>query len=193
MEKQRRNDVNKQFAELTEVLKTIEREAQEVGRNDDAYGSVSTMMAIAASTGPTNRVDLIARTIVHLERLNRTAKKQRFEFASLREQLEHTKKAGEEMAEKLKDIMFNQQRQFTTAAYAPFPQFATSGAPATTSGTPAPGMSPIAATNGVHQQQQVQQQVINQLGRAQQIFCCFLLIKLKFPTLLPFSTYSRCQ
>jgi hypothetical protein len=156
-EKQRRNDVNKQFSELTEVLKNIEREAQEVGRNDDAYGSVSTMMAIAASTGPTNRVDLIARTIVHLERLNRTAKKQRLEIATLREQLEHTKKAGEEMAEKLKDVMFNQQRHFTTG-YSPFPQLASS---APTSAAPAPGMSPMTATSGVnsqHLQQQVSEQ-----------------------------------
>lgn len=159
-EKQRRNDVNKQFAELTEVLKNIEREAQEVGRNDDAYGSVSTMMAIAASTGPTNRVDLIARTIVHLERLNRTAKKQRLDIASLREQLERTKKAGEDMAEKLKDVMFNQQRQFSTAAYAPFPQLTSSSVPATATSpaTAAPGMSHMAAPSGVPQQP-IQQQI----------------------------------
>jgi hypothetical protein len=144
--------VNNKFSELTEVLKNIEREAQEMGRNDDDYGSVSTMMAIAASTGPTNRVDLIARIIVHLERLNRTAKKQRLEIATLREQLEHTKKAGEEMAEKLKDIMFNQQRQFSTG-YAPFPQLASSGTlSAPTLTTPAPGMSSMAATSGVSQQ-----------------------------------------
>lgn len=159
-EKQRRNDVNKQFAELTEVLKNIEREAQEVGRNDDAYGSVSTMMAIAASTGPTNRVDLIARTIVHLERLNRTAKKQRLEISSLRKQLENTKKAGEDMAEKLKDVMFNQQRHFTTAAYTPFPQLTAASTSAVPTATSTPGMTPMAATNGVpRQQQQLQQQV----------------------------------
>ena len=158
-EKQRRNDVNKQFAELTEVLKNIEREAQEVGRNDDAYGSVSTMMAIAASTGPTNRVDLIARTIVHLERLNRTAKKQRLDIAGLREQLERTKKAGEDMAEKLKDVMFNQQRQYTSAAYAPFPQLASSSV-TTTASAPAvvQGMSHMTAASGVPQHQ-IQQQV----------------------------------
>merc|ERR1712194_56037 len=103
-EKQRRNDVNKQFQELTEVLKQIEREAQEMGRGDDSYGSLSTMMAIAASTGPTNRVDLIARTIVHLERLNRTAKKQKIEINQLREQLESTKKSGEDMAENRKEL-----------------------------------------------------------------------------------------
>jgi hypothetical protein len=170
-EKQRRNDVNRQFTELTEVLKNIEREAQEVGRNDDAYGSVSTMMAIAASTGPTNRVDLIARTIVHLERLNRTAKKQRLEIASLREQLEHTKKAGEEMAEKLKDVMFNQQRQFSTAAYAPFPQLASAGAPVAPT---APGMSHMAAPSGVPQQQHLQQQV-RRRGRIITRYCLLLV------------------
>ncbi len=144
-EKQRRNDVNKQFAHLTEVLKKVEREAHEMGRHDDAYGSVSTMMAIAASTGPTNRVDLIARTIAHLERLNRTAKKQRFDIENLQEQIKRTKKAGEDMAEKLKDVMFNQQRSLNTAAYAPFPRLATSA-------TSTPGMSPMAATAGVPQQ-----------------------------------------
>ena len=150
-EKQRRNDVNKQFAHLTEVLKNVEREAHEMGRHDDAYGSVSTMMAIAASTGPTNRVDLIARTIAHLERLNRTAKKQRLDIENLQEQIKRTKKAGEDMAEKLKDVMFNQQRPFNTAAYAPFPRQSTSA-------TLTPGMSPMTSTTGVPQQK-LQQQV----------------------------------
>lgn len=159
-EKQRRNDVNKQFTELTEVLKNIEREAQEVGRNDDAYGSVSTMMAIATSTGPTNRVDLIARTIIHLERLNRTAKKQRLEIASLRQRLEHTKKTGEEMAEKLKDVMFDQQRQFSTAAYAPFPHLTPPSAQAAPVPTASVSrMSSMPATNVLQQQQHLQQQM----------------------------------
>ncbi|VEU41635.1 unnamed protein product [Pseudo-nitzschia multistriata] len=160
-EKQRRNDVNRQFAELTEVLKNIEREAQEMGRNDDAYGSVSTMMAIAASTGPTNRVDLIARTIVHLERLNRTAKKQRLEISSLQEQLERTKKSGEDMAEKLKDVMFNQQRQFTTSTFPPYPNMTRQPVTAVegTQAAPAPGVNSVPTTNGLsslptsHQQQ----------------------------------------
>jgi len=150
-EKQRRNDVNKQFVELTEVLKNIERDAQEMGRNDDAYGSVSTMMAIAASTGPTNRVDLIARTIVHLERLNRTAKKQQTEIANLQERLERTKKAGEDMAEKLKDVMFSQQRQFAAPAFSPYPNM-TASSVTVAAGTPAasaPGMTSMSATNGV--------------------------------------------
>eukprot|EP00536_Pseudo-nitzschia_multiseries_P010490 jgi/Psemu1/26092/gm1.26092_g len=143
-EKQRRNDVNKQFAELTEVLKNIEREAQEMGRKDDAYGSISTMMAIAATTGPTNRVDLIARTIVHLERLNRTAKKQREEISNLQEQLERTKKAGEDLAEKLKDIMFTQQKQFTTSTFAPYQNTTASLA------TPTDGASTVSAPNPIH-------------------------------------------
>merc|ERR1712238_553156 len=85
----------------------------------------STMMAIAVSTGPTNRVDLIARTIVHLERLNRTAKKQKIEINQLREQLESTKKSGEDMAEKLKDVMFNQQRH-VMSGFSPYPHMMSS-------------------------------------------------------------------
>lgn len=145
--------MNKQFAELTEVLKRIEREAQEVSRNDDAYGNISTMMAIAANTGPTNRVDLIARTIVHLERLNQTAKKQRVDIEKLHEQLECTKKTGEDTAEKLKDIMFNQRQQFTTAKYAPFPHVAPYPNPATS----ARGMNQMTATSNAPRPQLQQQ------------------------------------
>jgi hypothetical protein len=155
-EKQRRNDVNKQFSELTEVLKQIEREAQEMGRVDDSYGSLSTMMAIAASTGPTNRVDLIARTIVHLERLNRSAKKQKIEINNLREQLKNTKKSGEDMAEKLKDVMFNQQRQ-AISTLQPFAhyQHMTTNASAPTTTAPAPGGMQTTTNGTTNQQQQV--------------------------------------
>lgn len=104
-EKQQRNDVNRQFAKLLEFLKLIEQEAEEMGRqnedNDDysasgCYGSVSTIMALSTSTGPTNRVDLIARTIIHLEHLNRTAKKQKVEIEELSNLLEQTKRSREE-------------------------------------------------------------------------------------------------
>lgn len=167
-EKQRRNDVNKQFAELTEVLKMIEREAQEQERKEDSYASVSTMMAIAASTGPTNRVDLIARTIAHLERLNRAAKRQRVEIRTLKDELERTKKAGEEMAEKLKDVMFSQQHQ--SQAYAPYPQMlaAASPSPAGAPTAAAPSVAPqvMAApmsAAGQRMPQQQQQQLPQQM------------------------------
>jgi len=112
-EKQQRNDVNCQFAKLLELLKLIEREAEEIGRQHEeenennsystsagCYASVSTIMALSASTGPTNRVDLIARTIIHLEHLNRTAKKQQAEIEELSNILEQTKqqRAREEVA-----------------------------------------------------------------------------------------------
>jgi len=110
-EKQQRNDVNCQFAKLLELLKLIEREAEEIGRQNEeenenysssagCYASVSTIMALSASTGPTNRVDLIARTIIHLEHLNRTAKKQQAEIEELSNILEQTKqqRAREEVA-----------------------------------------------------------------------------------------------
>merc|ERR1712238_13949 len=84
-------------------LKLIEREAEEIGRqyggedssssSSDAgcYASISTIMALSASTGPTNRVDLLARTIIHLEHLNRTAKKQQVEIAEVSTILAQTK------------------------------------------------------------------------------------------------------
>ena len=205
-EKQRRNDVNKQFVELTEVLKNIERDAQEMGRNDDAYGSVSTMMAIAASTGPTNRVDLIARTIVHLERLNRTAKKQQTEIANLQERLERTKKAGEDMAEKLKDVMFSQQRQFAAPAFSPYPNMTTSSVtvPAGTPAASAPGMTSMPATNGVgvphvppqHHVSTVRDKWVFNNGMLNSIGC-FLSTNSSLVSLLPpfyfCFAYRRCQ
>ena len=97
-EKQRRSDVNKQFNDLTKVLRQIEVEEAE----DDC--SSKPRLAFSA----TNRVDLIARTIVHLERLSHLSKKRKTEMESLQQQLDLAKKAGEETAQKLKEAMFSQ-------------------------------------------------------------------------------------
>lgn len=183
-EKQRRTDVNKQFAELTEVLKMIEREAQEQELKEDSYASVSTMIAIAASTGPTNRVDLIARTIAHLERLNRAAKRQRTEIRALKDELECTKKAGEEMAEKLKDMMFSQQHQ--SQAFASYPQVITPS-PARASAAPAPPAAtqvlapPISAVGQripqQHEQELPQQVCVYSVNRHSSLLSCITSLK----------------
>lgn len=99
-EKQRRCDVNKHFADLTAVLTQIEAEEAE----ED-----NTVVRLAFS--PANRVDLIARTITHLERLNASNKRRRKEVDSLQQQLDQAKKAGEDTAAKLKEVMFNQPPQ----------------------------------------------------------------------------------
>ena len=143
-EKQRRTDVNKQFNELTDVIKRIEtdeqknqhdiivreqerdkeyqRQRQQTQNGDDETTteedgsssnkrlkptSPSTSSSVMSSCvlppfSATNRVDLIARTIAHLERLARVTNKQRSDINSLEEQLTVSKKAGEDTASKLK-------------------------------------------------------------------------------------------
>ena len=100
-EKQRRSDVNKQFTDLTQILRTIEEEEAEENNG------LTTRLAF----NPSNRVDLIARTSMHLERLQKANKRQKLEVQSLQQQLDQAKKAGEETAAKLKETMFNQPAQ----------------------------------------------------------------------------------
>ena len=144
-EKQRRTDVNKQFNELTDVIKRIETDEQknqqdiivreqerdkeyqrqrqqttqhgddETTTEEDGSSSNKRLKPTSPSTSSsvmsscvlppfsaTNRVDLIARTIAHLERLARVTNKQRSDINSLEEQLTVSKKAGEDTASKLK-------------------------------------------------------------------------------------------
>ena len=115
-EKQRRTDVNKQFGELTEVLKRIESEEQQLQqeralREEQPEGTKTNQPSrmVLPPFSPTNRVDLIARTIAHLERLSHVTKKQIQEVLKLEEQLKTAQKAGEDMAQKLKDAVFNHQ------------------------------------------------------------------------------------
>lgn len=110
-EKQRRSDVNKQFADLTEVLRRIEAElhAQEAAGNEEGGGKSGSsgivVPRLLTSFSPTNRVDLIARTIQVLTSLEQVTKKQKLEIKSLTTDLEAAKKAGEETAAKLKEQM----------------------------------------------------------------------------------------
>ena len=164
-EKQRRTDVNKQFNELTDVIKRLEAEeqknqndiivreqqqdrerekeyaaSQKKLRNDttdddddgcsssssnkrlrtaatdimpmtlssfssSSSNAIAAMSCVLPPFSPTNRVDLIARTIAHLDRLSRVTNKQRLEISSLEEQLMAAKKAGEDTASKLKQAI----------------------------------------------------------------------------------------
>ena len=99
-EKQRRSDVNKQFADLTQLLQRID--AEDVHDEDAKHG---TSAASRVTFNPSNRVDLIARTIVLLERLHEANKRRKTEMQSLQQQLEEAKKAGEETAAKLKEAL----------------------------------------------------------------------------------------
>ena len=88
-EKQRREDINKQFTNLTDVIKKLEAEELKIqqellkeqeelelleGSNKRPRTGVprpyTSPVCVLPPFSPTNRVDLIARTILHLERLS---------------------------------------------------------------------------------------------------------------------------
>jgi len=96
LEKQRRSDVNKQFSELQGALRRLESEDPEEVRGLPAYT-------------PSNRVDLIARTVALLHHLHDNNKRRKAEIADLKQQLERSTQAGEETASKLKDAMMAPQ------------------------------------------------------------------------------------
>lgn len=95
-EKQRRSDVNKQFATLTDMLRQIE------SSNTDLF---TAPVWTEASFSPTNRVELMARTIHVLQTLDNSHKRQKTRVRELEKQLEQAKQAGEEAAAKAKEKM----------------------------------------------------------------------------------------
>lgn len=94
-EKQRRSDVNKQFGELSMVLRRID-----ANHHPHSNGDNSSSVSVFA---PGNRAELIARTIRLLETLDEANKKQKRDIQDYQVQLENAKKAGEETAAKLKE------------------------------------------------------------------------------------------
>jgi len=110
-EKQRRCDVNKQFANLTSVLQRIDSEEAAAARDEAEKQIASTTSSSAAvamgrlAINPSNRVDLIGRTIHLLEHLHAANKRRKLEIDRLQEELELAKKAGEDTAMKLKEAM----------------------------------------------------------------------------------------
>jgi hypothetical protein len=97
-EKQRRMDVNTQFGDLTKLVSQLEKEERE----EDPT-------VFHQSFSATNRADLISRTIAHLERMRDSNKRRQTECASLQQQLQEAKKAGEDMAAKYKELLCNSQ------------------------------------------------------------------------------------
>jgi hypothetical protein len=94
-EKQRRCDVNRQFTDLTTALRVIEAESEE-------FRSIAPYV-------PSNRAELIARTVVLVNQLHESNKRRKTQIADLEEQLAQSKKAGEETAEKLKETALGPQ------------------------------------------------------------------------------------
>lgn len=93
-EKQRRLDVNKQFTDLTKLVAQIEQEERE----EDPT-------VFRQSFSATNRADLIARAISHMERLRDVNKRRKLENATLQQQLQESQKAGEDIAAKYKEAL----------------------------------------------------------------------------------------
>lgn len=95
-EKQRRSDVNRQFNELTSTLRTIESESTDWARH--------------TFTSNTNRADLIARSIYILNAIHEANESRKRRIVELEQDLEQSKKAGEEAAAKLKEQMMAPQQ-----------------------------------------------------------------------------------
>jgi hypothetical protein len=121
-EKQRRDGVNRQFAELTKVLKRLELEerqemerkariaAREIAGAGGAGGSKLSYQSMRLPfIGPNNSVDLVACAIVRLQHLHNLSKRQQDKVNDLKEELNDTKKTGEDTASKLKNVLFNYQ------------------------------------------------------------------------------------
>merc|ERR1712060_822321 len=90
-EKQRRSDVNTQFADLTTLLKKIE--AEDV-QGDEIRKDFITELSTASSNNM-NRVDLIGKTITVLNRIHNDNQKRKRSIDELNEELKVTKKRAD--------------------------------------------------------------------------------------------------
>mmetsp|Transcript_20360 Transcript_20360/g.29442 ORF Transcript_20360/g.29442 Transcript_20360/m.29442 type:complete len:318 (-) Transcript_20360:1087-2040(-) len=96
-EKQRRSDVNKHFADLTALLRKIESEGED-----------GTTRLRQTTTPPTNRVDLLNRTISVLETVHRENKAKKVEITDLKRKLDEANKMAEDTAARLKEATLYQ-------------------------------------------------------------------------------------
>jgi hypothetical protein len=98
-EKQRRLDVNSQFQVLTNLLRQIETEDLGTLVTGDVATSNVTAGVVHSSTSAnsTNRVDLIASTVSVLQRLHELNVTRKREISDLKEKLDATKKAVEQV------------------------------------------------------------------------------------------------
>ena len=90
-EKQRRSDVNSQFSTLTELLQRVEGYDLESDVSDDEDDTETKKRKINSvgvlNVAPSNRVDLIARTISVMDRLHRVNRALRQNVKGLRKQV----------------------------------------------------------------------------------------------------------
>jgi len=98
------------------VLKRLELEEREEAERKariaaGSEGSISTSLHSVRLPfiAPNNSVDLIACAIVHLQHLHRMSKRQQEDLNRLEDELQNAKKAGEDTATKLKEVLFNYQ------------------------------------------------------------------------------------
>lgn len=138
-EKQRRSDVNKQFATLTDLLRQIE------SSHTDLFASP---VWTEASFSPSNRVELMARTIHVLQTMEHSHKRQKTRIQELEVQLDSAKKAGEEAAAKAKEKMMApmQAGQNQVVMMVPMLIGGHQAAAATTGSAMAPGPAAAAPT-----------------------------------------------
>lgn len=87
-EKQRRSDVNSQFALLTDILKRVEDYDMDSDVSDDEEDGETKKRKVKSvgmvNVAPSNRVDLIARTVAIMERLHKVNRSLRQNVKSLR-------------------------------------------------------------------------------------------------------------
>jgi len=93
-EKQRRSDVNTQFADLTALLKKIEAE------DEPDEESRKSLLALSTSS---NRVDLIVKTIAILNRIHNENRKRKRTIDELKEELKETQKRADDAMSKLEE------------------------------------------------------------------------------------------
>lgn len=101
-EKKRRCDVNAQFADLTTLLRRVEEEDE--NEDDDVEKRVT-------SSNPTNRVDLIARTIYMMERIHEGNIKRRKKISKLQQDIMDAEKRAKVAEEKLQKVKLDGKQQ----------------------------------------------------------------------------------
>jgi len=101
-EKKRRCDVNAQFADLTTLLRRVEEEDE--NEDDDVEKRVT-------SSNPTNRVDLIARTIYMMERIHEGNIKRRKKMSKLQQDIMDVEKRAKVAEDKLQKQKLDGKQQ----------------------------------------------------------------------------------
>lgn len=133
-EKQRRSDVNAQFASLTALLRKIEQEdlasddaeqrvvgghsIERAAEMEERKSTLGFLNTIGRTGCPTNRADLIAMTICVLERMHAQNGRMRKGRRELQRELAESKRRAEDLARKHKEAEAAAQQAALGAAHA---------------------------------------------------------------------------